>query len=63
MCEEISKPINTMILGKILPACQFASATLYRSGQVKKAEKACNRKLKLQIVIVMCNLQFIMYNL
>ena len=32
-CEKIRKPINTMIWGKVLPASQFASATLYRSGQ------------------------------
>ena len=55
MCEEISKPINTMILGKVLPASQFASATLYRSGQVKKAEKACKSEIEIAVANCNCN--------
>ena len=54
-----------MISGKVLPASQFASATLYCSGQALKAEKAHKSEIGIviAIVIAMYNLQFIIYNL
>ena len=52
-----------MILGKVLPTSQFASATLYRSEQAKKPEKGRKSETGIAIANCNCNVQFILYNL
>ena len=43
-CEKIRNPINKIISGKVLPASQFASITLYWSEQA--SQKRHKHKLK-----------------
>ena len=54
MCDKIKKPINKIILGKVLPASPFASTNCYRSEEPSK--NLALREGQLQFVIAICNL-------